>query len=220
MPPECELIILSFLFFFSPFAPLRQEPDLQQVIGFCDKVNPFVNREQAIARIFCINTLVAEYARVSPEFNQRLGVPLLTHTYGAGKSKLATNYVRRLREDADTRAAITAMAATPEFADIKGAITAALAHFQAEGDAAPLSIRVEAQADLDSIWMVIAKKASGVRHRINVAELLDIISDVRRTRAVALFIDEVGRLEESDGKGYERYQKLRDALVMLIKFDN
>ncbi len=194
------------------------------MIDLCDYVAVFVNREQAIARIFCVNALVAARAQRSPEINQRLGVPLLTQTYGAGKSALAKNYVRRLH-DAATIDAITTLAATPEFSYFKDAISEALANFQAKGDAEPLCIRVEANTNLDSIWMEVVEITSGVRDRINTLELRRIISDVRHTRAVALFIDEVGHLEDNadgirDGNGYGRFKALRNTLVALIKFVN
>ncbi len=182
-------------------------------------VDVFVNREQAIARIFCVNTLVAARARRSSRTNQLFGVPLLTQTYGAGKSALAINYFRRLRDPA-TVDAITAMAATPEFFYFKDTITAAIANLQAEGDEALLCIRVEAHADFEELRADIAEKASGARDR---GDFIEIIRSVRRTKAVALFIDEVGHLEvDSNGifdeNGYGRFQALRGTLVTLIKF--
>jgi hypothetical protein len=212
-------LIFYFLFFPAtpPIDPCPAAPPAGQFRFGIDDVTVlstackvFANREQAVAQVFCVNTTNAFYAAAEGPL-QSLRLPLMVQTYGAGKTKFAVNYVTYLAKY-DVKKAIEKQVHPAVSAQVK----LTLAAFTEKSAAAcPLTIRVDAEVNLHSLMKRMAWEASG-QHYDNVDNetLRRIFHAVRQQRAVALFVDEIGKVEN-----YDNFRNMRETLMTLVRLD-
>jgi len=182
------------------------EAELETVfdIGEDNTALPFVNRTNEIARVafYCFKN--ARYPRQSQQYH----FPIISHTLGAGKTRLADNYLDRL-EDSKVVAAIARLLSEEEgdtLIRVKEMEKAKYVYIRASGEGVELLTK--------HLRNALCRHCDISQLDAKDYEWENLLEHLLGTSPVFLAIDEIGELvpkEQSDDL-YTIFRKIRDSL--------